>query len=110
MKQFFLLCCFGLFTLPALAGEGGHIKYVGGTVPGLNTGAGGQVDISGRTLVFESSKRKVSVPYASLESFEHSSEVARHLGILPAIVVALLKPRQRRHFIGISYRDQSADP
>jgi hypothetical protein len=96
--------------LPAFAAAGSPVKYVGGTVAGINVGAIGKLDISGTTLLFESSTHKVSIPYASIDSFEHSTEVARHLGVLPAIVVALLKPRQRRHFFGISYRDESADP
>jgi len=110
MKKFFLLCCLGFLTLPVLAIEGSQVKYAGGTVPGMNIGAVGKVDVSGSTLLFESSGRKVAIPYASIESFEHSSEVARHLGVLPAIVVALFRARQRRHYIGISYRDQSSDP
>jgi hypothetical protein len=75
----------------------------------MNVGTVGKIDISGSTLHFEASGHKVTIPYASIESFDHSTEVARHLGVLPAIVVALLKTRQRRHFIGISYHEPSSD-
>lgn len=110
MKRIFLLCCLGFFVLPALAVEGNHVKYVGGTLSGMNVGAVGKIETSGIELSFESSGRKIAIPYASIESFHQSTEVAHHLGILPAIAVALLKARQRRHFIGISYRDLSSDP
>jgi hypothetical protein len=33
--------------------------------------------------------------------------VARHLGVLPAIAVGLVKKRQRRHYFRISYRDEN---
>jgi hypothetical protein len=110
MKRFFLLCCVGFFALPAFALERIQVKYVGGTLPGMNVGKIGTIDISGASLLLESSGHKVAIPYTSIESFEHSTEVARHLGVLPAIVVGLLKARQRRHFIGISYRDPTLDP
>jgi hypothetical protein len=35
--------------------------------------------------------------------------VARHLGVLPAIAVGMVKKRQRRHFFRISYRDEAGD-
>lgn len=109
MRKFFLLCCIGFFAVPGFAVDGNQVKYVGGTVPDMKIGALGEVQISGATLTFESSGARVAIPYASIESFDHSTEVARHLGVLPAIVVALLRARQRRHFIAISYRDQASD-
>ena len=109
MRKFFLLCCIGFFALPGLAVDGNHVKYVGGTVPGMKVGALGEVQLSGTTLTFESSGARVAIPYASIESFDHSTEVARHLGVLPAIIVALFRARQRRHFIAISYRDRASD-
>ena len=109
MRKLFLLCCIGFFALPALAVDGNQVKYVGGTVPGMKVGALGEVQMSGTTLTFQSTGARVAIPYATIESFDHSTEVARHLGVLPAIVVALLRARQRRHFIGISYREQASD-
>ena len=107
---FILICCLVFLALPVLAVEASQVKYVGGTVPGMDMGTIGRVDLSGPALLFESSGHKVTIPYASIDSFDSSTDVARRLGILPAIVVALIRARQRRHFIGISYRDQSSDP
>ena len=102
------LIAFGLvllLSLPAAAANAGRVKYAGGTVPGVNIGTGGTVDTTAETsLTFEYAGNKLLIPYASIESFDHSEVVARHLGVLPTIVVGLIKARQRRHFFRISYR------
>ncbi|HUJ82233.1 MAG TPA: hypothetical protein VLW83_10130, partial [Candidatus Acidoferrales bacterium] len=59
------------------------------------------------TLSFEYAGNKLLIPYAKIDSFDYSQQVARHLGVLPAIAVGLVRKRQRRHFIQISYRDES---
>lgn len=112
MKRYFLIWSLLLLSLPAVALSGQHVQYIGGTAPGIKNGAVGKLDTtSDSSLIFESEGNKLSVPYASIESFQHSKEVARHLGVLPVILVALLKPRQHRHFFRIAYRDRtSPDP
>jgi hypothetical protein len=103
------LIAFGLvllLSLPSAAANAGRVKYAGGTVAGVNIGTLGTLDTTAETsLTFEYAGRKLLIPYASIESFDHSEVVARHLGVLPAIVVGLLKARQRRHFFRISYRE-----
>jgi hypothetical protein len=109
MKRFFPFCFFLLVSLPAFALDDGHAKYVGGTVAGVTVGAVGRLDTTSDTsLIFEHAGDKVEIPYASIQSFEYSKEVARHLGVLPTIVVGLLKVRQHRHFFRISYRAPGA--
>jgi hypothetical protein len=61
-------------------------------------------------LVLEHSGSKLEIPYAAIQSFEYSKEVTRHLGVLPAIAVSLLRARQRRHFFRISYHDTNSVP
>lgn len=112
MKKCFLLWSLLLLSLPAVALRGQHVQYIGGTAHGIANGTIGILDTtSDSSLILECQGTKVSVPYANIESFQHSKEVARHLGVLPVIVVALLKPRQQRHFFRITYRDRtSPDP
>jgi hypothetical protein len=112
LKKYFLLWSLLIVSLPAMALSGQHVQYIGGTAPGIKSGAIGKLDTtSDSSLIFECQGSKLSVPYANIESFQHSKEVARHLGVLPVIVVALLKPRQQRHFFRIAYRDRnSPDP
>ena len=89
MKKYFLLWSLLLLSLPAMALSGQHVQYIGGTVTGIKNGAIGKLDTtSDSSLIFECQGSKLSVPYANIESFQHSREVARHLGGLPVIVVA----------------------
>jgi hypothetical protein len=98
---FVLVCC-----LPALAVEDGQVMYTGGSVPGVNSGVVGRLDMASDTaLIFEYSGSRLAIPYAEIDSFEYSEEVTRHLGVLPAIAVGLIKERQHQHFFRISYRD-----
>jgi hypothetical protein len=57
-----------------------------------------------------SSSVRLAIPYASIDSYEHSQQVAHHLGVLPAIAVSLVKKRQRKHFLRIAYHDESKTP
>ncbi|PYV62366.1 MAG: hypothetical protein DMG95_09815 [Acidobacteria bacterium] len=52
----------------------------------------------------------MSIPYATIDSFEYSQEVTYHFGILPAIAIGLIKKRERRHFFRISYHDEQSLP
>jgi CDP-diacylglycerol--glycerol-3-phosphate 3-phosphatidyltransferase len=54
------------------------------------------------------SANEVAIEYKNIRGYSYTSEVAYHLGVLPAIAVGLLKSRERRHFLTIRYLD-SAD-
>ncbi|HET8921359.1 MAG TPA: hypothetical protein VFN26_00035 [Candidatus Acidoferrum sp.] len=112
MKRFAAVTCLLLaIVLPAGAVEGGTVMYVGGTVASLKEGALGRLDITSQTEVaFESSGSKLAIPFARIDSYEYSQQVAHHLGVLPAIGVGLLKKRQRKHFLRIAYYDESNAP
>ncbi len=108
MKQFAALLLLLAITLPARAMDDGQVVYTGGTLTALKEGSVGRFDTTNHSvLTFEYSGNKLEMPYARIVSFEYSREVARHLGVLPAIAVGLLKKRQRRHFFRISYRDEN---
>lgn len=68
----------------------------------------GKLDTTSQTaLNFESPGGKLVIPFEEIDSYEYSQQVARHLGVLPAIAVGLVKRRQRRHFFRITYHDDS---
>jgi hypothetical protein len=101
---------FGLLVflaLPAVAVDGREVKYVGGTVAGVTSGAIGRLDTTtDAALIFEHAGTKVAIPYDAIQSFDYSHEVAHHLGVLPLIAISLFRARQHRHFFRISYRGQ----
>lgn len=111
MRRWVAFGLFLLLCLPAAAVSGGQVMYTGGTAPGLKAGMIGRLDTTSETaLTYEYGGNKLEIPYGSIESFDYSCEVTRHLGVLPAIVVGLLRARQHRHFFRISYRDQNRGP
>jgi hypothetical protein len=110
MKKHLALLLLLTLTLPAAAVENDQVLYAGGTIPNVKAGAIGRLDTTlETTLVFESAGGKFPIPYADIESFAYDKEVTRHLGVLPAIAVELLKIRQHSHFFRISYRDDKGD-
>ncbi len=108
MKRFAAFCLLLVISMPAGAVEDGQVMYVGGTIPVLKEGVLGRLNTTYETsLAFDTAGATLKIPYAKIESFEYSHEVARHLGVLPAIGVGLVKRRQSRHFFRITYRDEA---
>jgi len=111
MKSYLPFCFLLLAASSAFALEGGHARYVGGTVPDVEPGIVGRLDtISDTALIFEYAGHKLEIPYASIESYKYSKDVTRHLGVLPAIAVGLVKMRRHSHFFSISYRAEGGGP
>jgi hypothetical protein len=111
MKKMALLCLLMALPLATIAVENGQVEYTGGTIVTLKEGTIGRLDLtSPLELAFEYSGTKLAIPFARIDSFEYSQQVARHLGVLPAIGVGLVKRRQRKHFLRISYRDERDAP
>lgn len=106
--QFYFLL---LLWLSAFAIDEGHARYVGGTVQGVPAGVIGHLDTTSTTsLIFEQAGNKVGIPYAFIDSYEYSKDVTRHLGVLPAIAVGLVKMRRHSHCFSISYRTETGGP
>jgi hypothetical protein len=97
-----------LTSVVGRAVEGNEVAYFGGTVTSVQSGAVGQLEMSsGSDLTFRFPGGSLVIPYASIKSYEYSTEVAHHLGVAPAIAVGLIKKRQRRHYVRISYKHSS---
>ena len=110
MKGLLAACLVILLCLSAYAVDEGHAIYVGGTVPGVPVGTVGRLDTTSVTsLTFEFAGNKFAIPYASIESYQYTKEVSRHLGVLPAIAIELVKMRQHSHFLRISYRERGVE-
>ena len=105
------VCLFFILTLPGLAVDDGSVMYVGGTVASLKQGERCKLDTKSQTeLSFVSSSGKALVPFAKIDSYGYSEEVAHHLGVLPAIAIGLVKKRQRKHFLRLAYHDENDAP
>ena len=111
MKRLMILGLLIALTLPLSAIEDGQVTYAGGTIAGLAPGSTGRFDTKSDTvLTFEYGSNKLAIPFTAIQSFHFSTEVTHHLGVLPAIAVGLLKARQRRHYLSISYRVADGAP
>jgi hypothetical protein len=108
MKKLPAIFLFLVLALPAPAVDDGQVVYTGGTLVTLKEGSVGRFDTTYQSaLKFEYSGNTLVMPYAKIVSFQYSEQLARHLGVLPAIAIGLVKKRQRRHFFRISFRDEN---
>ena len=102
------ICLVVLFTLPAFAVEGDQVLYVGGTVKTIAPESVGKLNLTDDSqLIFTTGATALSIPYAKIESYHYSKEIAHHLGVVPTLAIVMVKYRQRRHFFRISFRDEN---
>lgn len=108
MKRTLCICLLLVIPFAARAVESGQVLYIGGSAANMKDGTLGRFDTSSRDeIAFVSSGAKFTIPFASLDSYESSDRVARHLGVLPAVAVGLVRRRQRRHFLEFHYQDEN---
>lgn len=84
--------------------------YDSGTANNMMAGSEGTLDLSlAKALVFRDNAHRttLTLPYDSIKDFQYTQPVVRHLGILPAIAVALVNARQRKHQFTITYMDET---
>jgi hypothetical protein len=96
-------------ALPVLAlVEGNQVAYVSGTTSTVKAGSTGTLDTTDKNdLVFNSSEGTLRIPYARMDHIGYHTDVARHLGVLPAMAAGLVRKRERKHFLEVSYHDAS---
>lgn len=97
-----------MLAISAFAVSGSEVMYMGGSVTAFNPGDIGTFDTSpAKELNFVSNAKRLSIAYARIRKIEYHKEVAHHLGVAPAIAVGLIKKRERKHFITLTYADES---
>lgn len=108
MRKFALALLFMVTALPAFAVEGSEVVFAGGSVPGLTAGAAGSLDLTrGAFVLLRFPGQEVEIPYDRIRSYEHTQEVAVHLGVAPAIAVGLVKKRRKNHYLRITFADKA---
>jgi hypothetical protein len=97
-------------VLPACAVEAGQVAYTGGSLS-VAQGTVGRFDTTSPTaLIFRfagagSNPNEVDIEYKNVRGFSYTTEVAHHLGVLPAVAVGLVKRRERKHFLTLRFTD-----
>jgi hypothetical protein len=99
MKRILCLCLRLVIPFAALAVESGQVLYIGGSAAIMKDGTLGKLDAASKDeIAFVYFGGKFTIPFATLDSYESSDRVARHLGVVAAVAVGLVRRRQRRHF------------
>ena len=107
MKKMVGLCLLLFLPLAMIAVENGQALYAGGTVTTLKEGMLGNLDMTSPTaLTFRASGSQLVIPFVKIDSYEYSQQVARHLGVLPAIATGLVRHRQKKHFLRIAFKEE----
>ena len=87
--------------------EGDQVLYMAGTMSTVAPGTMGKIDLSSATTMrFVGGNGAIEIPYKNVTKYSVDSEVAHHIGVLPAIAVGLLKARHRQHFLHIAFTDE----
>jgi hypothetical protein len=80
--------------------------YIGGTVAGIESGAGGSIDVTdAHYFAFYTKKGQVRVPYDRIESLEYGQKVDRRVLLAIAISPVFLLTKKRKHFLTVGYTD-----
>lgn len=83
-------------------------EYVGGTVPGLESGAGGAFEVTdAHYFAFYTKKTQIRVAYDRIETLEYGQKVDRRLLMAIAISPIFLLSKSRKHFLTIGYVDEN---
>ncbi len=92
----------------AIAAEGFHADYVGGTVASLATKTDGILKTSGEEfLAFNAKKNQVQVSYAKINLLEYGQKVDRRYMAAFLLSPLFLLSKSRRHFLTVGYVDDT---
>lgn len=110
MKKIFTLSVLFVFLTPFLfAGVGSKDAiYVGGTLSTIKEGTEGQVSSADEKVYsFKSKHGSVTIPYDRVEALEYGQKAGRRVGLALTISPWLLLSKKRKHFLTVSWKDDS---
>lgn len=92
----------------AIAAEGFHADYVGGTIASLPTKTDGILKTSGEDfLAFHAKKNQVQVSYAKINLLEYGQKVDRRYLAAFFLSPLFLLSKSRQHFLTVGYVDDT---
>jgi hypothetical protein len=110
MRRLLCLLLVLMSALTALADPSPDVTYIGGTVTTPAAATSGTLDLSSPDAMrFRSTTATVEIPWSAIRSWSCSTQLARHLGVLPTIAVGLVRKRQRSHFLRIAWLDEHSN-
>jgi len=101
-----LLCFCALFS--ALAHDGSHAEYIGGTRPDIPANNDGEIRVTDSVyFVFLSKHTQVKVPYQRINLLEYGQNVSRRY--VEAIIISplFLLAKKRQHFLTVGFEDEN---
>lgn len=103
------ILCAALFTTAAFAGLGSNkAMYLGGTVNSIKEGTQGVSSTQDeKNFVFTYKDGSLSIPYDRVDSLEYGQKSGRRLGLALTISPWLLLSKKRKHFLTISWKDET---
>ena len=106
---FLVLSAFEPWRL-ALAAEGFHANYVGGTVSSLAVKTDGVLKTAGEEfLAFKAKKSQVQISYSKINLIEYGQKVDRRYLAAFLISPLFLLSKSRQHFLTLGYTDDAAE-
>lgn len=98
-----------LLSLPALlaaADTGERVRYAGGTVTGMAVRSRATIDVlRPDSLVLESGKTSVRVPWKDITTLEYGMRVSRRYVEAVLISPVFLAAKKRSHYLTVGYTD-----
>ena len=103
------VACAWLSAVLLLAAEPGYRAWLeGGTNSDLPNRASGRIEMADEeALLFRCRQGGVRIPYSSIHALEYGQHVSRRYAEAILISPVLLLSKSRRHFVTISYLDDS---
>ncbi|MBZ5595286.1 MAG: hypothetical protein LAP39_23830 [Acidobacteriia bacterium] len=101
-----LLC---LLACVARAGIGSHnAMYVGGTATTIKEGTEGKSSTADeKAFTFVSKHGNLTIPYERMNTLEYGQKAGRRVGLAIAVSPIALLSKKRKHFLTVSYLDDS---
>jgi phosphatidylglycerophosphate synthase len=92
--------------------ETGQVAYAGGSAGIARDTLGAMDTTSPTTLVFkfkaaDGRPSQINIAYKGIHYFSYHDGVSYQMGLLPLIVISLVKPRERKHIFTIGYEDSN---